>query len=44
MLDFFKENLFWILVPFVLVVGGVLALLYLTQDPGADNGFVYNVF
>ena len=45
MLDFIKENLLWIVVPFVLVVAAVGILLYVTSgDGGADNGFVYNVF
>ncbi len=42
--NFLKENLLWILIPFLIVVLGVAALILMTGDQGTDTGFVYNVF
>ncbi|HKX46563.1 MAG TPA: hypothetical protein VJP77_07660 [Planctomycetota bacterium] len=44
MKDFLKENLLWILVPFVVVVGGVLVLLFGMGGEEGAQPFVYNVF
>ncbi len=40
---FLAENWIWLLLPFVIVVGGILAVMFLggSQDDGA---FVYNNF
>ena len=43
MKDFFKEFWLWILVPFVLVLGG-LAVLMMMVGEGSVGDFVYNVF
>ncbi len=40
---FLKEFWLWILIPFVLVIGGLLLLWFLTGDDAA-NPFQYNVF
>jgi hypothetical protein len=44
MKDFFKEFWLWILIPFVLVIGGLLALYLMAGGSDASSPFVYNVF
>jgi len=41
--DFIKEYWLWILIPFVIVLGGIAILLYLA-GAGGNSDFVYNVF
>ncbi len=40
---FLKEFWLWILIPFVLVIGGLILLYFLAGDEGASP-FQYNVF
>ena len=40
---FLKEYWLWILIPFVLVIGGLVAVYLLAGDEGASP-FQYNVF
>ena len=42
MKSFLKEYWPWIVIPFVLVVGG-LTLLYFLMDDGGASPFVYNI-
>ena len=44
MKEFFQENLLWILVPFVVVVAGVLVLLFASGGEEGAQPFIYNVF
>ena len=44
---FLAENWLWIVVPFLLVVGGLSALMMMTGSGGEEDdggAFVYNVF
>lgn len=43
MKDFLKEYWLWIVVPFVVVVGGILVLFWMSGGDHASP-FVYNVF
>lgn len=43
MKDFLKEFWLWILIPFVLMVGVLLAVLFFAGGEGS-NPFKYNVF
>ena len=42
-MNFFKEFWLWILIPFVLVIGALLAFVAFSNDD-AVSPFVYNVF
>jgi len=41
--NFLREFWLWILIPVLVVVGGVLFLLFL-EDSGPSSQFTYNVF
>ena len=43
MKDFLAEFWLWIVIPFVLVIGG-LVVLYLMSGGDSSSPFVYNVF
>jgi len=43
MSEFIKEYWLWILVPFVVVIGGIVAL-YMMSDGDSVSPFQYNVF
>ena len=44
MSEFIKEYWLWILLPFVLVVGGIGVLILLSGSSGDFSDFTYNVF
>jgi hypothetical protein len=44
MKNFLKEYWAWIVVPFVLVIGGLLVLFWVLGSGDGQNPFVYNVF
>ncbi len=41
--NFFKEFWIWIVIPFVLVLGGLAALYFMASGEG-NSDFIYNVF
>lgn len=45
MKNFLQEYWLWILIPFLLVLGGLAVLVFALNGEGEGNGdFVYNVF
>jgi hypothetical protein len=44
MIDFLKENWLWILLPFVIVLGGLLLLMWTGSGEESVAPFQYNVF
>jgi hypothetical protein len=41
---FFRENWLWIVVPVVLVLGGLFVLITMMDGGDADAPFIYNIF
>jgi hypothetical protein len=41
---FFKEFWLWILIPVLIVAGGILLLIFWGQGSESSNPFTYNVF
>lgn len=44
MKEFLREYLLWILIPFVVVIGGLAAAMFLVGGSDGNGEFVYNVF
>ncbi len=44
MKEFLREFWLWILIPVLIVAGGILLLVFLSGGSDATSPFVYNVF